>query len=162
MQTFTNPTGAYGYTADGDVLGKIFASFKVAESSSGAVTVTRGDIVQITTSGTVLTVDTAQTDNILGVALNTVSVPDTDLQAAQGQYAGPKNVEVALFGLAKVASGGTSQAFNATLASNASGQAIASTIADNNWILGYAIEATGASAGTLVTCRVAPMKLELA
>ena len=63
---FTNPTGAFGYTADGDVLGCVFAPFKVAESSSGAITILRGAIQQITTSGTVLTVDTAQTDTILG------------------------------------------------------------------------------------------------
>ena len=158
---FTNPTGAFGLEVDGNALGRIFAPFKVAESSSGAVTVGLGQICQITTTATVLGVDTAQTDNILGVALQAVTVPDTDLAAASGQYTGPRNVDIVLFGMAEVLSGGTSQAFNATLGSNASGQAIASTIADNNWILGYAIEATGASAGALVTCRVAPGKLEL-
>ncbi len=158
---FTNPTGAFGYTADGDVLGCVFAPFKVAESSSGAITILRGAIQQITTSGTVLTVDTAQTDTILGVALESVTVPDTDLIAASGQYSGPRTVDVVLYGLARVLSGGTSQAFGVTLASDASGQAIATTTADGNYILGTAIEATGAVAGALVTALIRPCRVEL-
>jgi hypothetical protein len=158
---FTNPTGAFGYTADGDVLGCVFAPFKVAESSSGAITVTRGAIQQITTTGTVFNVDTAQTDLILGVALETVTVPDTDLIAASGQYSGPKTVDVVLYGLAKVLSGGTDLAFGVTLASDASARAIATTTADGNYILGTAIEATGSTAGALVTALIRPCRVEI-
>lgn len=158
---FTNPTGAYGYTADGDVLGAVTAPFMIDESSSAAVTVARGQILQITTTGRVFAVDTADTDLVLGVALNSVTVPDTDLIQAV-QYSGPRIVEVVLFGLALVQSGGTSVAFGATLASNASGQAIAFSFADNDYILGQAIQATGAVAGALVTALVRPTRAETA
>lgn len=158
---FTNPTGAYGYTVDADIIGCIFFPMKVAESSSAAVTVTRGQIVQpYTTVGTVLGVDTAQTDMILGVALETVTIPDTDLIQAV-QYTGPRTVDVCVFGGALVLSGGTDLAAFTTLASDASGRAIEVTEADANWILGHALEATGDTAGVLKSAWINPQKIEL-
>lgn len=153
---FTNPTGAYGYTADGDQATQVVAEFRVKESSSGAVTVTRGEVVQIDANGHVSTNDTSETDFVVGVALDTVTVADND----SASYTGPKTVRVCLLGLCEALSdGGNDATVGTTLFANASGQVSAGTASGNDYIVGQAIESIGSTAGALVTVFVRPQKL---
>lgn len=156
-KVFTNPTGAFGNTADGDVMAQVVGEFKVYDVA--ATTITKGQILQIDPATySVYPVDTADTDIVIGVALESVSVPIV----SGATYQGPKTVRVCLLGVCEVASGGTSVAAGATLGSNASGQAIASSFADNDYTLGTALDGTGAVAGALVTALVRPQRTETA
>ena len=153
---FTNPTGAYGYPADGDQATQLVAEFRVKESSSAAVTVTRGEVLQIDASGYVSTNDTAETDFVIGVALDTVTVADND----SASYTGPKTVRVCLYGLCEVQSdGGGDVTLGGTLFANASGQVTAATASGNDYIVGQAVESIGSTAGALVMAFVRPQKL---
>ena len=156
QKIFTNPTGAFGYTADGDVLPQVVGEFRVKESSSAAVTVKKGEVVQIDASGRVSTNDTAETDPVLGVALDTVTVADND----SASYTGPKTVRVCLLGVCEVLSdGGDDATLGGTLYSAADGEVSAGTATTNDYIVGIALESIGATAGALVTALVRPQKL---
>lgn len=154
---FTNPTGAYGYTPDGDVLPQVVGEFRIKESSSAAVTISKGSVLQIDADGQVSTNDTAETDPVIGVALETVTVPENDTAA----YAGPKTIRVCLLGLCEVRSdGGNDATVGATLFSTATGQVSAGTVTDNDYIVGIAVESIGSTANALVTALVRPQKIE--
>lgn len=153
---FTNPTGAYGYTADGDQATQLVGEFRVKESSSAAVTVTRGEVLQIDASGHVSTVDTAETDFVIGVALDTVTVADND----SASYTGPKTVRVCLYGLCEVQSdGGGDASVGTNLFATASGHVSAGTATAGDYIVGQAVESIGSTSGALVMAFVRPQKL---
>jgi hypothetical protein len=152
QKIFTNPTGAYGYTADGDVLPQVVGEFRVKESSSAAVTITKGYVLQIDTNGYVSQNDTLETDPVIGVALDTVTVPENDTAA----YTGPKTVRVCLMGVCEVRSDGGSDAFGTTLYAAADGEVTGGTATAGDFIVGTALEALGSSAGALVTALVRP------
>lgn len=156
QKVFTNPTGAFGYTADGDVLPQVVGEFRVKESSSAAVTITKGDVLQIDAAGQVSTNDTLETDPVIGVALDTVTVADND----SASYTGPKTVRVCLLGVCEVASdGGNDATLGTTLYGTAAGRVSAGTATADDYIVGIALESIGSTAGALVTALVRPQKL---
>ena len=153
---FTNPTGAYGYTADGDQAGQVVIEFRVKESSSGTATVTRGEVVQIDANGHVSTNSASETAFVVGVALDTVSVPNNTSSA----YTGPKTVRVCVLGLCQAQSDGGNDATAGTnLFASATGQVSAGVPTAGDYIVGQAIQSIGSTAGALVTILVRPQKL---
>jgi hypothetical protein len=153
QKIFTNPTGAFGYTADGDVLPQVVGEFRVKESSSAAVTITKGYVVQIDANGHVSQNDTLETDPVLGVALDTVTVADND----SASYTGPKTVRVCLLGVCEVRSdGGNDATLGTPLYAAADGEVSAGTSTAGDFIVGIALESIGSSAGALVTALVRP------
>lgn len=155
MAMIANPTGAYGYGAsDGNVMSHVVMYFDVAGSASAATTITRGQVVGFNATYQVVAVSAGETGMVIGVALETVTVPKTDTLS----YQGPRTVPVCVLGVCEVLSGGTGGAVGANLYADATGRALgtgSATAGDYN--VGWALDAPSA-AGTYFTAWVSPSK----
>lgn len=141
---FSNPTGAFGYSEDGDAAGQVVLEFKVG------ATVTKGQCLQLSATGTVSPVDTLETDNIVGVALDSVT---NDANREQ-------TVRVCVLGLCEVLSdGGNDATIGTTLYSNTTGRVTAGTATAADYSVGYAVESIGAVADALVMAFVSPQRI---
>lgn len=155
---FTNPTGAYGYTADGNQAGQVVLEFEVAGSDAAAVTITRGQVVALNATGKAI-VATGETVGVVGVALDTVTVLETDPETDEyPSYTGPKTIRVCVQGLCEALTDGGAETLGTALYADASGQ-VTGTAGYNaqDHHVGWAIETLSAgAAGTLITIYVNP------
>jgi hypothetical protein len=160
---FTNQSGAYGLAVDGDTGPSVVMSFRVAESSSAATTINKGQVVTIGTDQRV-SAGAAVTGMAVGIATETVTIPDTDAPTTTGftndpQYRGPREISVCVFGLAEAQVSGTTVAAGIAVSTDANGRVTTAGTASGNYTVGRAVESTAGTAGDFKTIWVDPARV---